>query len=80
MKTSGVQVAAEKWDQHKAAFTTLFGLYEHLEMIMGVCHGTANFQRSMQAIMSDLISQIMFTSSVTHQRLNNDILFLKQGW
>ncbi len=53
------QVAVAEKDWHKTAFTTLFGLYEHLRMPMGVCNGPATFQRLMQTTMSDLIFQIM---------------------
>lgn len=53
------QVAVAECDRHKTAFTTPFGLYEHLRMPMGVCNGPATFQRLMQATMNDLIFQIL---------------------
>ncbi len=53
------QVAVAEKDRHKTAFSTPFGLYEHLRMPMGVCNGPATFQRLMQTTMSDLIFQIM---------------------
>ncbi|KAL2095623.1 hypothetical protein ACEWY4_007771 [Coilia grayii] len=53
------QVAVSEHDRHKTAFTTPFGLYEHLRMPMGVCNGPATFQRLMQATMNDLIFQIL---------------------
>ncbi|KAL0161724.1 hypothetical protein M9458_045449, partial [Cirrhinus mrigala] len=53
------QVAVAEKDRQKTAFTTPFGLYEHLRMPMGVCNGPATFQRLMQTTMSDLIFQIM---------------------
>ncbi|KAG1931367.1 hypothetical protein F2P79_021615 [Pimephales promelas] len=53
------QVAVAEKDRPKTAFTTPFGLYEHLRMPMGVCNGPATFQRLMQTTMNDLIFQIM---------------------
>lgn len=53
------QVAMAEKDRHKTAFTTPFGLYEHLRMPMGVCNGPATFQRLMQTTMNDLIFQIL---------------------
>ncbi|XP_049332151.1 uncharacterized protein LOC125799454 [Astyanax mexicanus] len=53
------QVAVHERDRHKTAFTTPYGLYEHLRMPMGVVNGPATFQRLMQATMTDLIFQII---------------------
>lgn len=53
------QVAVAEHDRHKTAFTTPFGLYEHLRMPFGVCNGPATFQRLMQATMNDLVFQIL---------------------
>lgn len=53
------QVSVKESDRHKTAFTTPFGIFEHLRMPMGVCNGPATFQRLMQTTMSDLIFQIM---------------------
>uniref|UniRef100_A0A3B1KGI5 ribonuclease H n=1 Tax=Astyanax mexicanus TaxID=7994 RepID=A0A3B1KGI5_ASTMX len=53
------QVAVHERDRHKTAFTTPYGLYEHLRIPMGVVNGPATFQRLMQATMTDLIFQII---------------------
>ncbi len=65
------QVAVAEMDRHKTAFTTPFGLYEHLRMPMGVCNGPATFQTLMQTTMSDLIFQIMLVY------LDNILVFSK---
>lgn len=53
------QVAMDDRDRHKTAFTTPLGLSEYVRMPMGVCNGSATFQRLMQATMSNLIFNIM---------------------
>ncbi|RXN39428.1 Transposon Ty3-I Gag-Pol poly [Labeo rohita] len=42
-----------------SAFTTPFGLFEYQRMPFGVCNGPSTFQRLMQAVMSDLIFQVL---------------------
>uniref|UniRef100_A0A8C2GGE5 Gypsy retrotransposon integrase-like protein 1 n=2 Tax=Cyprinus carpio TaxID=7962 RepID=A0A8C2GGE5_CYPCA len=53
------QVAVHEKDRPKTAFTTPFGLYEFRRMPFGLCNAPATFQRLMQAIMSDLVFQIV---------------------
>lgn len=53
------QVAVDKRDRHKTAFTTPFGIFEYSRMPFGVCNGPSTFQRLMQTTMGDLIFQIM---------------------
>lgn len=53
------QVAVHEKDRHKTAFITPFGLYEYQRMPFGLCNAPATFQRLMQAIMSDLVFQMV---------------------
>ncbi|CAM4557621.1 unnamed protein product [Leuciscus chuanchicus] len=53
------QVAVHEKDRPKMAFITPFGLYEYRRMPFGLCNAPATFQRLMQAVMSDLVFQIV---------------------
>ncbi|KAK3532108.1 hypothetical protein QTP86_008372 [Hemibagrus guttatus] len=53
------QVTVHERDRHKTAFITPFGLYEYHQMPFGLCNAPATFQRLMQAIMSDLVFQMV---------------------
>ncbi len=53
------QIAVSDWDRAKTAFTTPFGLFEYRRMPFGVCNGPSTFQRLMQAVMSDLVFQVL---------------------
>ena len=53
-----IKVAAE--DQHKTAFTTPMGLYEHIRMPFGLSNSPATFQRLMTNIFREDILDIMF--------------------
>ncbi|XP_056609057.1 uncharacterized protein LOC130426352 [Triplophysa dalaica] len=53
------QIAMCDRDRAKTAFTTPFGLFEYRRMPFGVCNGPSTFQRLMQAVMSDLIFQVL---------------------
>ncbi len=53
------QIAVSDKDRAKTAFTTPFGLFEYRRMPFGVCNGPSTFQRLMQAVMSDLIFQVL---------------------
>ncbi|KAI5626698.1 hypothetical protein C0J50_13742 [Silurus asotus] len=53
------QIAVSDRDRAKTAFTTPFGLFEYRRMPFGVCNGPSTFQRLMQAVMSDLIFQVL---------------------
>ncbi|KAL1249465.1 hypothetical protein QQF64_020470 [Cirrhinus molitorella] len=53
------QIAVSDGDRAKTAFTTPFGLFEYRRMPFGVCNGPSTFQRLMQAVMSDMIFQVL---------------------
>ncbi len=53
------QIAVSDRDRAKTAFTTPFGLFEYRRMPFGVCNGPSTFQRLMQAVMSDLVFQVL---------------------
>ncbi|KAL0151937.1 hypothetical protein M9458_052744 [Cirrhinus mrigala] len=53
------QIAVSDRDRAKTAFTTPFGLFEYQRMPFGVCNGPSTFQLLMQAVMSDLIFQVL---------------------
>ncbi len=55
---SGYHQIAES-DRQKTAFKTPFGLFEYRRMQFGVCNGPSSFQRLMQAVMSDLVFQVL---------------------
>jgi hypothetical protein len=42
------QIKLEESDYKKTAFVTLYGLFEHTRMGMGLCNAPATFQRAMQ--------------------------------
>ena len=47
-------------DQHKTAFTTPFGLYEHRRMASGLCKAPATFQRLMQTTFREGMFSMLF--------------------
>ncbi|KAL1278989.1 hypothetical protein QQF64_025662 [Cirrhinus molitorella] len=53
------QIAVSDGDRAKTAFTTPFGLFEYWRMPFVVCNGPSTVQRLMQAVMSDLIFQVL---------------------
>lgn len=53
------QVAIHEKDRHKMAFITPFGLYKYRCMPFRLCNAPAMFQHLMQAIMSNLVFQIV---------------------
>ena len=83
------QIAMDKADQHKTAFSTPFGLYEYTRMPMGLCNSPATFQRLMQNIFNESVFQmlliylddlIVFSKTVDEhlQRLDKVFTVLKE--
>ena len=52
-------------DQHKTAFITPFGLYEHKPIALGLCNAPATFQRLMQTTFPEEMFSIMLCYLLT---------------
>lgn len=46
-------------DRPKTAFTTPFGLFKYVKMSFKLCNAPVTFQRLIQAVMNDLVFQIL---------------------
>ena len=73
-------------DQHKTAFSTPFGLYEHRRMAFGLCNAPATFQRLMQTAFSEEMFSILlcylddvlvFSATVAEQIQRLDTVFTR---
>lgn len=48
------QVLVDERDRHKTAFTTKYGLYEHVRLPFGLCNSPATFSRVIQEVLRGL--------------------------
>ena len=69
LKSAYNQIRVDKLDQHKTAFSSLWGLYEFTRMPFGLINASATFQR----MMSQLVRDQMFDSVVCYL---DDVLVL----
>ena len=86
LQSAYTQVPMHPDDQHKTAFTTPFGLYEHRRMAFGLCNAPATFQRLMQTAFREEMFSILlcylddvlvFSSTIAEQLQRLDTVFTR---
>ena len=86
LQSAYTQVPMHPDDQHKTAFITPFGLYEHTRMAFGLCNAPATFQRLMQTAFREEMFSILlcylddllvFSSSIAEQIQRLDKVFTR---
>ena len=86
LQSAYTQVPMHPDDQHKTAFTTPFGLYEHRRMAFGLCNAPATFQRLMQTAFREEMFSILlcylddvlvFSSTIAEQLQSLDTVFTR---
>ena len=86
LQSAYTQVPMHPDDQHKTAFTTPFGLYEHRRMAFGLCNAPATFQRLMQTacrekmfsmLLCYLDDVLVFSCTIAEQLQRLDTVFTR---
>ncbi|KAI0214933.1 hypothetical protein LSAT2_033045 [Lamellibrachia satsuma] len=86
LQSAYTQVPMHPDDQHKTAFSTPFGLYEHRRMAFGLCNAPATFQRLMQTAFREEMFSILlcylddvlvFSTTVAEQIQRLDTVFTR---
>ena len=85
LQSAYTQVPMHPDNQHKTAFSTPFGLYEHRRMAFGLCNAPATFQRLMQTAFREEMFSILlcylddvlvFSATVAEQIQRLDKVFM----
>ena len=86
LQSAYMQVPMHPDDDHKTAFTTPLGLYEHRRMAFGLCNAPATFQRLMQtAFREELFNTLLcylddllvFSRTISEHIRRLDIVFTR---
>ena len=86
LQSAYAQVPMHPDEQHKTAFSTPFGLYEHTRMAYGLCNGPSTFQRLVQTmfrkelfntILRYLDDVLVFSTTIQEHIERLDVVFTK---